>query len=58
MLFPSLVKTANKKAEKNKKGTLKTPNSISEGDRQYNSMKEGEWRTVDTLTCYGKFMIS
>ncbi|XP_054454614.1 inactive carboxypeptidase-like protein X2 [Anoplopoma fimbria] len=34
------VKTANKKAEKNKKNGLKTPNSISEGDGQYNLMKE------------------
>lgn len=58
MLFPFLVKTANKKAEKNKKGALKIPNSVSEGDRQDNPMKEGEWRAVDTLTFYGKFMIS
>lgn len=36
-----LVKTANKKAEKNKKSTLKAPNSISE-EGQYNSIKEGE----------------
>ncbi|XP_010765509.1 inactive carboxypeptidase-like protein X2 [Notothenia coriiceps] len=34
------VKTANKKAEKTKKGALKTPNSISEGEGQYNSIKE------------------
>ncbi|KAK5851007.1 hypothetical protein PBY51_001835 [Eleginops maclovinus] len=34
------VKTANKKAEKTKKGPLKTPNSISEGEGQYNSIKE------------------
>ncbi|CAK6956770.1 inactive carboxypeptidase-like protein X2 [Scomber scombrus] len=34
------VKTANKKAEKNKKGALKTPNSVSEGDRQDNPLKE------------------
>lgn len=42
MSFPSLVKTANKKAEKNKKSALKTSNSISEGEGQYNSIKEGE----------------
>lgn len=34
------VKSSNKKAEKNKKSSLKTPNSISEGDGQYNSIKE------------------
>ncbi|KAK1881573.1 Inactive carboxypeptidase-like protein X2 [Dissostichus eleginoides] len=34
------VKTANKKAEKTKKGALKTPNSISEGEGQYKSIKE------------------
>ncbi|XP_018554829.1 inactive carboxypeptidase-like protein X2 [Lates calcarifer] len=33
------AKTPNKKAEKNKKSALKTPNSISEGG-QYSSMKE------------------
>ncbi|XP_034070185.1 inactive carboxypeptidase-like protein X2 [Gymnodraco acuticeps] len=33
------VKTANKKAEKTKNGALKTPNSISEGEGQYNSIK-------------------
>ncbi|XP_047465851.1 inactive carboxypeptidase-like protein X2 [Mugil cephalus] len=37
---PKSAKTANKKAEKNKKSPLKTPNSISEGDRQYNPTKE------------------
>ena len=57
MLFPFLVKTANKKAEKTKKGALRTPNSISEGEGQYNSIKEGEWTTGDTHTCW-KFMIS
>lgn len=40
--FPSSVKPSNKKAEKNKKGTLKTPNSISEGEGQYAPVKEGE----------------
>ncbi|TKS89760.1 Inactive carboxypeptidase-like protein X2 [Collichthys lucidus] len=34
------VKTANKKAEKNKKSSLKTANSISEEERRYNSIKE------------------
>ncbi|XP_037609804.1 inactive carboxypeptidase-like protein X2 [Sebastes umbrosus] len=35
------VKTANKKAEKNKKGApKKNPNSISEGEGQYSSIKE------------------
>lgn len=34
------VKTPTKKAEKNKKSSLKDPNSISEGDGQYNSIKE------------------
>lgn len=53
MSFPSSVKTPNKKAEKNKK----TPNSISEGEGHYNSIKEGEEKTDDILTCYGKFMI-
>lgn len=58
MLFPFLVKTANKKAEKTKKGALKTPNSISEGEGQHHSIQEGEWTTGDTHTCYGEFMIS
>lgn len=58
MSFPSSVKTANKKAEKSKKSALKTPNSIPEGEGQFNSIKEGEWTTGDTFTCYGKFMIS
>ncbi len=53
MTFPCFVKTANKKAEKNKK-SLKTPNSISEGEGQYSSIKEGEWRIDVTLTCCGK----
>ncbi|KAM4624172.1 LOW QUALITY PROTEIN: inactive carboxypeptidase-like protein X2 [Polymixia lowei] len=34
------VKTANKKAEKNKKSALKTPNSISEGEGRYDPVKE------------------
>ncbi|KAA8581430.1 inactive carboxypeptidase-like protein X2 [Etheostoma spectabile] len=34
------VKTANKKAEKNKKSALKTSNSISEREGQYNLIKE------------------
>ncbi|KAM6899041.1 inactive carboxypeptidase-like protein X2 [Lycodopsis pacificus] len=34
------VKTAKKKADKNKKSAQQTPNSISEGDGQYNSIKE------------------
>ncbi|XP_059179992.1 inactive carboxypeptidase-like protein X2 [Centropristis striata] len=34
------VKAANKKAEKSKKSALKTPNSISEGEGQYNSLIE------------------
>ncbi|XP_034050192.1 inactive carboxypeptidase-like protein X2 isoform X1 [Thalassophryne amazonica] len=34
------AKSSNKKAEKAKKSTLKTPNSISEGEGQYNSVKE------------------
>ncbi|XP_023129260.2 inactive carboxypeptidase-like protein X2 [Amphiprion ocellaris] len=34
------VKTANKKAEKNKKSSLKNPNSISEGDGHYNSITD------------------
>ncbi|KAI3365166.1 hypothetical protein L3Q82_010265 [Scortum barcoo] len=34
------IKTANKKTEKNKKSALKTPNSISEGDGRYSSVKE------------------
>lgn len=58
MLFSSSVKTANKKSEKNKKSTPTTPNSISEGEGQHNSVKEGEWTINVTLACYGKFMIS
>jgi len=42
MSFPFLVKAPNKKAEKSKKSTLKNSNSITEGDRQYSSIKEGE----------------
>uniref|UniRef100_UPI0037E9116B inactive carboxypeptidase-like protein X2 n=1 Tax=Semicossyphus pulcher TaxID=241346 RepID=UPI0037E9116B len=34
------VKTANKKAEKNKKSALKTPNSIPEAAGQFNAIKE------------------
>ncbi|KAM4525295.1 inactive carboxypeptidase-like protein X2 isoform 2-T2 [Odontesthes bonariensis] len=34
------VKAPNKKAEKSKKTTLKNSNSITEGDRQYSSIKE------------------
>ncbi|XP_068439051.1 inactive carboxypeptidase-like protein X2 [Clinocottus analis] len=37
---PKPVKTTTKKAEKNKKSALKTPNSVSEGEGQYNSIKE------------------
>lgn len=40
--FP--VKAPSKKAEKNKKSPLKNPNSISEGDGLYNSLKAGEWK--------------
>lgn len=58
MSFPSSVKTANKKTEKNKKSTMKTPNSISEGEGHYSSINKGEQQTDDTLSCYGKFMIS
>eukprot|EP00063_Salmo_salar_P065599 XP_014040434.1 PREDICTED: inactive carboxypeptidase-like protein X2 [Salmo salar] len=36
------VKNGNKMDEKNKKGTLKTPNSINEGGGQYKSTKEGD----------------
>lgn len=57
MLFPLSVKTPSKKAEK-KKSALKTPNGVSDGEGQYNSIKEGEQTTDDTLTCYGKFMNS
>lgn len=58
MQFPSLVKTLNKKAEKNKKNTAKIPNSTSEGEGHYKSIKEGEQKNDDTLACYGKFTIS
>ncbi|XP_071250800.1 inactive carboxypeptidase-like protein X2 [Salvelinus alpinus] len=34
------VKNGNKKDEKNKKGKLKTPNSVNEGEGQYKSAKE------------------
>ncbi|XP_029933790.1 inactive carboxypeptidase-like protein X2 [Myripristis murdjan] len=34
------VKPANKKTEKNKKNALKSPNSVSEGEGQYSSIKE------------------
>lgn len=57
-LFPYAAKAANKKAEKNKKSSPKTPNSIPEGEGPFSSVKEGEWRTHDTLTTPGKFMIS
>lgn len=49
MLFPSLVNKNNKKAEKNNKSTLTTPNSISEGEAQYNPVKEGELTVNVTL---------
>lgn len=37
-----IVKAPNKKAEKNKKSALKTPNSSSEAEAQYSSGKEGK----------------
>lgn len=40
--IPSLVKSPNKKAEKTKKTAVKNPNSVSEGEQQYNPIKKGE----------------
>lgn len=43
--FMSSVKAANKRTEKNKKTTVTTPNSISEGEGQYSPVTEGERAT-------------
>lgn len=48
--FLSSVKAASKKAEKNKKSAVTTPNSISEGGGQYSPVTEGK--------CATKFSIS
>lgn len=45
ILFMSSVKAANKRTEKNKKTTVMTPNSISEGEGQYRPVTEGERAT-------------
>lgn len=50
--FMSSVKAANKKAEKNKKTSVTTPNSISEGEGQYGPVTEGE-RATKILSLIG-----
>lgn len=46
----SSVKAANKRAEKNKKTTMTTPNSIAEGVRQFSPAAEGERATKFSIS--------